>query len=128
MQMTRRFHAILDYIAVGVFAVAPTAIGFSGEAAALCYGFAVLHLLLTIATEFPGGVLRLVPFSLHGKVELAAGVALVVPPRLLGFATIPSTFLVLMGVGLLVLWAFTPYAKTPRHRTSSRWPSATSTR
>lgn len=117
MQLSPRFHGYLDYFTVAVFALAPTLLGLGGEAAALCYGFAVVHLLLSLATDYPAGVTHLIPFTLHGKIELVAGVSLLALPLILGFAVVPTVFFVVMGVTVLAIWSTTPYAKVPHHAT-----------
>jgi hypothetical protein len=87
MKMSATTHAVLDYLTVGLFAVAPTVLNLQGPPALLSYALAIIHLLLTLTTAFPGGVLRWVPLSWHGWIELAVAPALVVAPWLLGFDT-----------------------------------------
>jgi hypothetical protein len=75
--MSHRLHALLDYVTVVGFALAPTLFSLSAAASVGAYALAVVHLLLTVITDFAGGAFRWVPLSLHGKIELA--VALVLP-------------------------------------------------
>ena len=103
-----RTHGILDYITVAVFALAPVAFGLEGLAAGLSYLLAVVHLAMTLATAFPMGVVRVVSFPAHGKVELAVGVALVLTAFFL-FNGAAFWFYVAMGLVILTVWAGTDY-------------------
>lgn len=101
-------HGLLDYITVAVFALAPAAFGLAGVAAGLSYLLALVHLLLTLATAFPLGLVRVVSFATHGKVELVVGVALAVLALLL-FNGAAFWFYLAMGVIILTVWAGTDY-------------------
>ena len=108
--LSPRAHGVLDYVTVAVFALAPLVLGLDGLAATLSYALAGVHLAMTLATAFPLGVAALVPFRLHGTVELVVGLALVA----LGFALFEETarwFFVAMGVTILAVWAATDYGR-----------------
>ena len=106
--ITPRVHGILDYVVVAVFALAPTLLGLVGLAAGLSYLLAVVHLAMTLLTDFPMGAARVIPFHLHGKVEVVVGIALV----LLSVTLLRDTaflFYFVMGLGILATWALTAY-------------------
>jgi hypothetical protein len=63
-------HGIIDYAAVVIFAAAPTALGLHEGPALLSYALAAVHLLMTLLTDFPAGVVRIVPLWM-GVVILA---------------------------------------------------------
>lgn len=79
-------HGALDYVVVLLFALAPTLFGFTGVPATLSYVLAGVHLLMTLCTKFPMGVIKLVPFPIHGMVEVAVVLGLVAAPWLFGFS------------------------------------------
>jgi hypothetical protein len=58
--------APLDYGLVAGFALGPFLLGFSGIAATLSYTIAALVLVGALITAYPGGIVKLVPFPLHG--------------------------------------------------------------
>ena len=69
-------------------------------------------LLLTLLTRFPLGVVKAIPFPVHGLVEVVVGLVLVLAmPRLLGAGpgSPARTFYVDAGVVLLAIWALTRY-------------------
>ncbi len=106
--LSPRTHGILDYVTVAVFALAPVLLGLEGWAATASYVLAGVHLLMTLTTAFPLGVVRMVPFTLHGMVELIVGVALIA----LAFLVFDGTgrvFFATMGVVILAVWAATDY-------------------
>lgn len=108
--LSPRAHGILDYVTVAVFALAPSLLGLVGLAATLSYALAGIHLAMTLLTAFPLGVARVVPFRLHGMVELAVGVVLVALGFLL-FEGVDRMFFAAMGVVILAVWAATAYTE-----------------
>lgn len=110
--LNARTHGILDYVTVAVFALAPSLLGLDGLAATLSYVLAAVHLTMTLVTAFPLGAVALVPFRLHGTVELAVGVALIVLAFVL-FDGPARAFFLAMGVVILAVWAATDYAGAP---------------
>jgi hypothetical protein len=92
--LSPRIHGFLDYAVVSLFALAPTLFGFGGVAATLAYVVAAIHLTLTLATAFPMGVIKAIPFKVHGVLEVAALLGIGAAPWLFGFAddTTPRNF------------------------------------
>lgn len=111
--LTPRTHGTLDYLTVIAFLLAPTLFGLSGLPATISYLLAAVHLVLTLVTAFPLGVVKAVPFKLHGVVELVVSVLLVLLPWLLGFASVPTArnFYFGAGVVVFVVWLVTDYAR-----------------
>ncbi|MGH7604277.1 MAG: SPW repeat domain-containing protein [Gemmatimonadaceae bacterium] len=127
-----RVHGLLDYALVAVFLNAPMVLGFHGAAAAVVYWLAGIHLLLTGFTKFPLGVFRLIPFKIHGAIELVAGIFVLVAPWIFGFAGInaPRNFFIVVGVVILLVFALTDYSQRvelppPDPNDRRRWRGAT---
>ncbi len=66
-------HGILDYVTVVLFALAPSVLGLTGTAALISYALAAIHLTMTVLTDMPLGVIKIIPIKLHAFVELAVG-------------------------------------------------------
>ncbi len=68
--------------------------------------------MLTFFTAFPLGLVKAVPFRIHGMIELAVSIILVLLPWLLGFASVPSarSFYVAAGIVVFIVWSMTDYA------------------
>src|SRR6202035_3097274 len=71
-------HGVIDYLAVVILAVAPAVIGLSGWPAAPCCALAGTCLLMTLVTDFPAGVIKVIPISLHQWVERIVGPVLII--------------------------------------------------
>jgi hypothetical protein len=110
--LNARLHGLLDLATVAVFVLAPFLFGLGGAVAAVAWGLAAVHLVMTLLTRFPLGVAKVIPFPVHGIVELVVGLVLVLAmPRLLaaGPGSPARTFFVDAGVVILAIWALTRY-------------------
>ncbi|HET9794978.1 MAG TPA: hypothetical protein VFS34_10985 [Thermoanaerobaculia bacterium] len=105
-------HRLIDFVAVVVFALAPFAIGLGGLPAAICWILAVVHLLVTLATRFPGRTGGGIAFVAHGVLELVVSVFLAASSWIFGFApgSPARRFFVTAGVALFLVWLLTDYA------------------
>lgn len=70
-------HGILDYIMVMLLLASPTIFKMDGDLCAITYAFAGAHFLLTILTNFELGIIKLIPFPLHGLIELVVSIAFI---------------------------------------------------
>lgn len=102
-------HRIIDYLAIVVFALAPTLFHLTANTRMLAYGLAVIHLAITLATYFPASVRRPVPYNVHGIIELVVGIALLCIPFIRHWTFGARQFFPAMGVALIIIWALTSY-------------------
>jgi len=116
--LSPRNHGYIDYLAVGLLLLAPTLFRFSGFPAVLCYVLAVVQGGMSLLTAYPLGVAKLIPFTVHGTIELITSVALVIVP-FLGFADMvrARNFFIVSGIALFAVWLTTNYqaAERPTH-------------
>lgn len=114
--LTPRVHGYLDYIAVALLALAPTIFGFAGIAAVLCYVVAVAQLGMSLMTAYPLGVKKIIPFTVHGGVEVAVTVLFLVAPWLFRFSgdIAARNFFLAAGVGLGLIYVVTNYKAADR--------------
>ena len=110
--ISSEIHAALDYLTVVIFALAPTVIGLTGTSAIVCYGLAVVHLSMTLVTDMPFSLVKIVPIGLHAVVELVVGPVLVIGGLLLEAPTPARMLFVAMGVIIFAVWLFSSYAHT----------------
>jgi len=111
--LSPRIHRFLDVATVLLFALAPTLFSLAGTAAVLSYGLAVVHLGVTLATEFPGGPARPLPLPAHGVLEVVVGVGLVALPWVLGWTGAARTFYIAVGAIIMLVWALSRYRPAP---------------
>lgn len=104
--LSPRVHGYLDFVVVVLFAMAPTVFGFTGLPATVSYVLAGVHLTLTLLTAFPAGVVKLIPFTVHGALELLVGILLVVAPWAAGFSEQSTAKIFYVAAGVLILLVF----------------------
>jgi hypothetical protein len=105
-------HGILDYVTVAIFVLAPAVLGLTGFAAIVSYALAAIHLAMTLLTNMPLGVVKIIPIRLHALVEMLVGPVLVVAalalPNLLGDK---RAFFLVMGLVILAVWLLSSYGR-----------------
>lgn len=52
-----------------MFLIIPTLIGLTSTAVIIAYALAIIHLAMTLVTDFPFGAVKVLPFVVHGWVE-----------------------------------------------------------
>jgi hypothetical protein len=106
-----RVHGVLDFVVVVLFALAPTVLQLSGVPATLSYSLAGVHLLVTLLTDFPVGALKIIPFPIHGWIELVVAPTLVACPWVLGFSSdqTATVFYIVFGGIVFLTWLITDY-------------------
>jgi hypothetical protein len=108
-------HGILDYVTVALFALAPSLFGFTGTAALISYVLAGIHLTMTLLTDMPLGVIKIIPMKLHALVEMLVGPVLVI-----GALALPTLvaggrgFFAAAGAVIFVVWLLSHYSAAPR--------------
>lgn len=116
--LTPTRHGWADYLTVAVLALAPPVVGLEGVAVTACWVLAVVHLLLTVTTAFPPGLVPVVPLNVHGVVEVLVGVVLALGAAVVGAFTDVldgrgTLLLVVIGLVILLVWALTEYGTAP---------------
>ncbi|CAN5519029.1 hypothetical protein BH10BAC4_BH10BAC4_20150 [soil metagenome] len=76
--LNSKVHGIIDYIVVIFLWLSPTLFGLTSPISTLVYALGGVHLLLTVLTDFPYGVVKVVPLKLHGWVELLVAIRAIV--------------------------------------------------
>ena len=74
--ISSKFHGILDYIVVIFLLASPTIFKMEGILCNFTYALGAIHFLLTIFTAFEPGLIRIIPFPIHGMIEFFVAVAL----------------------------------------------------
>ncbi len=116
--LSPKVHGYIDYLASALFGLAPILFLIEGVTRAVmgCYVIAAALLLVSFVTRYPLGVVRLVPFRVHGALELLGAPVIVAYPWIAGFDHIPAArnFYVVAGVALFLLWVITDYRAAER--------------
>jgi uncharacterized membrane protein YhaH (DUF805 family) len=118
------FHGILDYIMVIYFLLAPSLFTLTPTVAIISYLLGVVHLMLTLFTNFSLGIKKIIPFRIHGFIELVVAVILIVMPALMGESVTfyDSLFFIITGAVILIIWILSRYKQTPEAEGTSSSP------
>lgn len=111
-----RIHGYLDFLTVFIFLLAPTLLGLSQVPAILAYSLAVVHLIVTLASNFPFGIVKLIPFTIHGWIERLVGPSLIAIPFVLNFSDeeVARNFYIAMGIIIIIVGMLTDYQAEAR--------------
>jgi hypothetical protein len=109
--LSSRMHGFLDYVTVIFLLLTPYLFGFNGLVAYFTLSLGIVHLVLTLFTNFEWGLFRIVPLRIHGAIELAVSVLL------LGVAfwfraTVDYTsfvFYIVFAAVLFIVWLISDY-------------------
>ncbi len=107
-----RVHGFIDYAVAVLLFLAPTLFGFENQTATtLSYVFGVAHTAVSLLTKYPLGVVKAIPFRIHGYIELTAAFVLLASPSIFGFTvdTAARNFFMISAIALLGVIALTRY-------------------
>lgn len=106
-----RLHAAADYLVPLTFIGAPLLFQFPMHARWVAFTVAGTHLTMTMLTNYPGGLIKLIPFRIHLLLELLLGPCLIAMPWLLHFSSHPLAMGLFTGWGVI---SFSTYFVTIR--------------
>lgn len=69
--LTPRLHGFVDYAACGLMLAAPRLLRLSPQARRASYALAGSYLGVSLLTDYPPALRRMIPFPVHGRIELA---------------------------------------------------------
>ncbi len=74
--ISSKIHGMLDYATVIFLLASPTIFKMEGNLCTITYALAAVHFCLTILTDFEPGLIKVIPFRIHGLIEIIVAVAL----------------------------------------------------
>lgn len=109
--LSPKIHGILDYLVIITLFVAPSLLDFPGQAATVSYILGAAYVILALTTAYPLSLAKIIPFTVHGTIELILAPVLVALPWLVGFSDheMARNFFVVAGVALFFVWLVTDY-------------------
>ena len=66
----------MDYLFIIFLAASPTLAKMEGPLCTITYTLAAVHLVMTILTDFEVGLIKIIPFRIHGLIEVAVSIIL----------------------------------------------------
>lgn len=74
--ISSKAHGVLDYATVVFLLAAPTIFQMEGTLSTFTYALAAVHFTLTALTAFEVGLIKVIPFRIHGILEVVVSIAL----------------------------------------------------
>ena len=71
-------HALLDYVTVIFLLASPAIFDMEEPLSTFTYMLAGIHFILTILTDYKFGLIKVIPFKIHGLIEVIVAVGLAV--------------------------------------------------
>lgn len=114
-----KVHGVADF--GSGFALIAVALVVGGSGAAVATGVVLGSVLIVVSlfTDYPLGVIKLIPFPVHSAGDYLGAAALIVAPLVLGFNDSDgglSAFYVVMGATLVAVSLITDYDDTTTDR------------
>jgi hypothetical protein len=118
--ISRKTHAVLDYLVGVVLIAAPWLLGFSDNSAATwsAVGVGLVTLIMSAMTDYEGGMIKVLSMGTHLTMDLIAGIFLAVSPWLLGYSD--RVFLPHLIVGVMEIVVVIFSERTSQHSGSVR--------
>jgi len=76
-RLSSKHHGIVDYFLIVILSIAPSVFDFQEKEKVFTYTLAAVYLAMTAVTDFESGILRILPFQIHGAIEFSGSIALV---------------------------------------------------
>lgn len=111
MKLNSKIHGAIDYLVVIFLLLCPSLFGLKDITATFTYVLAAIHLLLTITTRFELGLVKIIPFNIHGVIELIVSIGLIGVAFYLGKleGELSRNFYLSFGIIVFVTWLITDY-------------------
>ncbi|MGA9639601.1 hypothetical protein [Flavobacterium sp.] len=115
MRLNSKMHGIIDYGIVLFLLVSPSLFLLPKITAIVTNVLAVIHLLLTVTTKFELGLLKIIPFKIHGQIELIVSIVLIGVAFYLGNleGDLSRNFYLSLAIAVFLTWLITDYKKVP---------------
>ncbi len=76
--ISSKMHGIIDYLLIIFVAASPTLFKMEGSLCTITYTLAAIHLAVTLLTDFELGLIKIIPFRIHGLLEIVVTLTLAV--------------------------------------------------
>lgn len=118
-----KIHGFADFGSAFALIIVALVVGGSGLAVATGVVIGVVLIVVSVLTDYPLGLIRVIPFVVHSAGDYLGAAALIAAPFVLGFTdTDPglTTFYVVAGVALVAVSLITDYGDAPNRRPAAR--------
>src|SRR5271154_4513649 len=111
MKLNSKSHGAIDYAVVLFLWLSPTLFGLPKITSTFTYILGAIHLILTITTNFELGLIKIIPFKVHGIIELIVSIALLAAAFYLGSleGDLSRNFYIGCAIAVFLTWLITDY-------------------
>jgi len=115
-KLSPRVHGILDYFTVLFLLASPFFFDMQTNGAVFTYVLAIVHLILTLLTDFPLGAFKIIPLKLHGLIEIVVSIALIVVAVWFRNSgdDVSSYYYLVFAIILFIVWTTSEYKSVLR--------------
>lgn len=107
-------HGIIDYLVVVFLLASPKLFGLTGYIGLFTYALAGAYFLFALLTNYNAGLIKLIDFSLHGKIEfLLSEILIILAYTFFNHDQAAKMFYQAFGSALLMIWLLTHYKNAP---------------
>ena len=99
-------HGLIDYGSSALIGCYPVLFDLQNTYALVCWVLAGGYFVVALLTNMPLGFINLIPYPIHGKLELVSSFAFIASPWLFGFAHNATARNLFMATGLLFLLVY----------------------
>lgn len=69
-------HGVIDYLFIAFVLASPTIFNMEGTLSTITYILGAVHLVVTLLTDFELGLVKVIPFRIHGLLEVVVTIIL----------------------------------------------------
>jgi hypothetical protein len=115
MLFNSKTHGVIDYLFVGFLLVAPSIMDLPYHTSTLTYLLALGYLVIAACTNYEYGLIRKIPFKVHGTIEIIMAIMFVAVGFYLGHKEdLRSQYLYLALAGVtMAVWILTDWQHVP---------------
>jgi len=108
-------HGVLDYATGSLLLISPWLFGFHDLSSSATYtmvAMGIVVILLSLVTNYPLGLIKAVPFRVHGVIETIGALALLVSPWFMGYSDfdVARNLAIIVSIAWLGVVALTNYS------------------
>ncbi len=117
--ISSKTHGILDYATVIFLLASPALFKMEAPLSTITYALGVVHLCLTVLTNFEAGLIKVIPFRIHGLIEVvvALGSAILAFWFYEHVNTLGFYYYMALAIVILAVFILTDFKSTPDQNT-----------
>lgn len=111
MKINSKIHGVIDYLVVIFLWLSPSIFNLPEVTAIFTYVIGGIHLTLTVLTKYELGIFKVIPYKIHGWIELIVSIVLFGVAFFLGSeeGDLSRNFYIGFALAVFLTWLITDY-------------------